>query len=110
MSRVILYLGGARSGKSRLAQERFNRFESVVYIATAQALDSEMSQRIRLHQQSRSPQWVTIEEPLDLVGACRKAIEHKPKAILLDCLTLWLSNKLLQHEKEWNYAQEQLIL
>src|SRR5579862_3844074 len=95
MSQIVFYLGGARSGKSRLAQERCSKFDSVVYIATGQAFDAEMSQRIRLHQQTRPRHWVTIEEPLDLAGACLGAIERQPKAILLDCLTLWLSNKML---------------
>jgi len=96
MAEVILFTGGARSGKSRLAQERLTTLGSVVYIATAQALDDEMRARIRLHQSDRPAGWATIEEPLDLAAALVRAIALKPQGILIDCLTLWLANQLLK--------------
>ena len=103
MGRLITYIGGARSGKSRLAQERVNGPGSVVYVATATRIDHggsqndpEMEARIARHRQDRPAEWITIEEPLDLTQAFERAAEHKPRAILLDCLTLWLSNRLLK--------------
>ncbi len=90
--RVALVLGGARSGKSRHGQalaERSGRER--VFLATAQALDDEMRERIRRHREDRDESWRTREEPLDLVGALRE--EAAPaRIVLVDCLTLWLSN------------------
>lgn len=103
MGRLITYIGGARSGKSRLAQERVNGPGAVVYIATATRTDHggtekdpEMDARIQRHRQDRPQEWLTIEEPYDLARAFQRAAEHKPRAILLDCLTLWLSNRVLK--------------
>jgi adenosylcobinamide kinase/adenosylcobinamide-phosphate guanylyltransferase len=93
--KLILVLGGARSGKSNFAQELARNFGSqVVYIATAQAKDEEMRQRIIKHQASRPSSWHTIEETHRLEKAIR---EHGEKAevIIVDCLTLWISNLLL---------------
>jgi adenosylcobinamide kinase/adenosylcobinamide-phosphate guanylyltransferase len=88
----VLVLGGARSGKSRYAEERIAMAAAdKVYIATAEALDNEMSERVRLHQDRRGPDWRTIEAPLDLPGAL-EAHAGPGRAILVDCLTLWLSN------------------
>lgn len=92
MSDFIFVLGGARSGKSayalNLAKERSRK---VLYIATAEADDSEMESRISKHKASRPRYWKTIEEPLDLIGALRKQ-KHKYEVIIIDCLTLYLSN------------------
>lgn len=93
MTSTIIYIsGGARSGKSRYAQ---NLAESLsprpIYLATAQALDSEMQQRIVRHQQDRDARWQNVEEPLDLTGTLRRH-DGKGRVILIDCLTLWLSN------------------
>lgn len=94
MNRLFI-LGGARSGKSRYAQERIEALEGkLVYIATAQALDQEMADRIARHQADRSGRWRTVEAPIDLPGAIRQA-EASCDAILIDCLTLWLSNLIL---------------
>lgn len=94
--RTCLVLGGARSGKTAralaLAEER-HRAEglSPVYIATAQAFDDEMEERIARHKAERGPEWSTREAPLDLPEAIRDSAS--PDAVLLvDCLTLWLSN------------------
>jgi adenosylcobinamide kinase / adenosylcobinamide-phosphate guanylyltransferase len=102
MGRIVAYIGGARSGKSRLAQERVANAGTVVYVATATRTDHsgtkndpEMDARIERHRNDRPKEWVTIEEPHDLARAFQRASEHKPGAILLDCLTLWLSNRLL---------------
>jgi adenosylcobinamide kinase/adenosylcobinamide-phosphate guanylyltransferase len=89
-----LILGGARSGKSALA-ERLARDSGneVVYIATAQAHDAEMAARIAHHRDRRPAHWQSVEEPLALAGALR-AYARPDRCVLVDCLTLWLSNLL----------------
>jgi adenosylcobinamide kinase / adenosylcobinamide-phosphate guanylyltransferase len=89
---VVLVLGGARSGKSRLAEALAH--QPAHYVATAQAFDDEMRERIATHKIQRGARWVTHEEPLDLVGVLQK-IDKAGQFILVDCLTLWLSNLLL---------------
>jgi adenosylcobinamide kinase/adenosylcobinamide-phosphate guanylyltransferase len=91
-----LVLGGARSGKSHYAEQLLQRFPPpYVYLATAQALDKEMRRRIEEHQRRRGPQWRTVEAPLDLVGQL-EGLQGRGLAVLVDCLTLWLTNLLLQ--------------
>lgn len=91
----LLVLGGARSGKSRYAQQRVEACAGrLAYIATAQAFDAEMADRIARHRADRDARWHTIEAPLDLAAALARAGEAHG-AILVDCLTLWLSNLLL---------------
>ncbi|GAM09640.1 bifunctional adenosylcobalamin biosynthesis protein CobP [Geobacter sp. OR-1] len=97
MAKVILVTGGARSGKSRLAEQLAERFGSPLgYIATAAAGDGEMAARIARHQQRRGPDWQTLEEPLDLCGVIT-GHDGYFRAMLVDCITLWLTNLLLQH-------------
>lgn len=89
-----LILGGARSGKSRLAEQR--ALESglpVIYVATAQAGDGEMAQRIAHHRARRPAHWGLVEAPLDLAATLR-AHAAPDTCLLVDCLTLWLSNLL----------------
>ncbi len=94
LPRATMVLGGARSGKSRYAEGLVEAAGGGVYIATAQAFDSEMTDRIATHQARRGDAWRTIEAPVDLVGALSS--EHcKGKAVLVDCLTLWLSNLMM---------------
>lgn len=93
MSRTLI-LGGARSGKSAWAEKQAAAADRpVVYIATGQAGDTEMAQRIALHRERRPTHWTTVEEPLALADTLR---EHSrpDNLILVDCLTLWLSNLL----------------
>ncbi|PKO83544.1 MAG: bifunctional adenosylcobinamide kinase/adenosylcobinamide-phosphate guanylyltransferase [Betaproteobacteria bacterium HGW-Betaproteobacteria-11] len=95
---IELILGGARSGKSALAERRAREAQeagrAVTYIATAQALDDEMAQRIAHHQRRRPANWRLIEEPRHLAASlAREAGEGR--CLLVDCLTLWLSNLLL---------------
>lgn len=101
-----LYLGGARSGKSRLAQERVQPYPQVTLIVTAEALDDEMQQRITHHQDTRPVHWRVVEAPLNLgdalIAVARLAESH---IVLIDCLTLWLSN-LLCLENDSKYQQE----
>ena len=94
---LTLILGGARSGKSRLAQRLAAPAARVSYVATAQAGDDpEMAARIEQHRAGRSPSWRTIEEPLALADAVDRAASEAD-AILVDCLTIWLSNLFWEH-------------
>jgi adenosylcobinamide kinase/adenosylcobinamide-phosphate guanylyltransferase len=91
-----LILGGARSGKSTLAEERARRSGlELVYVATATAGDTEMSARIRHHQRRRGDAWTLVETPLDLADSLRRHRDVR-RCIVVDCLTLWLNN-CLQH-------------
>ena len=88
---LTLVLGGARSGKSRHAEALVTAAPPPWrYVATAQAFDAEMRERIALHRAARAPGWDTVEAPLDLPAAL-----HTPLPVLVDCLTLWASNLLL---------------
>ena len=90
---IVLVGGGARSGKSRYALELAHRYGSrLAFLATAEPLDREMEARIARHRAERAPQFTTIEEPLKIADAIRKI---DADAIVVDCLTLWLSNIML---------------
>lgn len=90
-----LVLGGARSGKSAFAERLVRRSGLArIYLATAEAGDAEMAERINRHVEGRGPGWATVEESLDLVGALTRAAAPD-RAVLVDCLTLWLSNLML---------------
>ncbi|PYC25823.1 bifunctional adenosylcobinamide kinase/adenosylcobinamide-phosphate guanylyltransferase [Aquipseudomonas alcaligenes] len=90
-----LILGGARSGKSRLAERlAAGSGLAVTYIATSQALDGEMSARIHHHRQRRPADWGLVEEPLELARALRDNAAPG-RCLLVDCLTLWLTNLLM---------------
>ena len=94
--RLVLILGGARSGKSAFAERLAQSSGKLVaFIATATASDDDMRERISHHRASRPADWLTIEEPLDLVHAVQQAAEGAD-VVLLDCMTLWLSNWLYQ--------------
>lgn len=95
-ARLILILGGARSGKSAFAEQwAASSGKQVVYIATATAGDGEMAERIARHRRSRPDDWQTVEEPLDLARGVRSA-GARGDVLLLDCMTLWLSNWMAQ--------------
>lgn len=92
---IILVTGGARSGKSALAERLVASFAiPKIYIATAEARDGEMGERILKHQRSRGDGWTTVEEPYDLVGTLRATDGQGVR--LVDCLTLWMSNMMGQ--------------
>lgn len=91
--RTTLVLGGARSGKSRHAEALVRGCPGPwTYIATAEAGDAEMRARIERHRAERGEDWITIEEPLNLAEAILRA---GPGAVLVECLTLWLSNLMM---------------
>lgn len=112
MAHVHFILGGARSGKSSLAEHEASELanatgKSLVYLATAQAHDAEMSERIQRHQQDRKTDWQTIECPIALVDAL-KELRQQRVVILVDCLTLWLTNYLCQQGVEsWQLVKEE---
>jgi adenosylcobinamide kinase/adenosylcobinamide-phosphate guanylyltransferase len=90
---LTLVIGGARSGKSRHAETLITALPSPwIYAATGQALDAEMTARIAAHRARRGAGWTTIEAPLDLAAAMAA---HAEVPILVDCLTLWLSNLMM---------------
>lgn len=92
----VLVLGGARSGKSAYALQRAQEWDGrLVYLATAEGKDEEMKKRISRHRaQRRSRRWITVEEPLEVVWQL-KELDESVGGVVLDCLTLWVSNALL---------------
>jgi adenosylcobinamide kinase/adenosylcobinamide-phosphate guanylyltransferase len=91
---VTFLIGGARSGKSRHAEQLVRRYAAPwAYIATAQAYDDEMRERIALHRAQRGEGWETTDAPFDLVGTLDSMADDRP--VLVDCLTLWLTNHML---------------
>lgn len=103
-------LGGARSGKSQFAEQLATQSsKQVVYIATAQALDSEMAERIARHRANRPSDWITIEEPLALAEILSRHTSDK-RLLLVDCLTLWLSNLLDDKTPKTQYLEQRTAL
>lgn len=91
--KLSFVIGGARSGKSRYAEGLIAALPPPwAYVATAEAGDVEMAQRIDAHRSRRDSNWQTVEAPRDLAAALEKC---RPKPVLIDCLTLWLSNLML---------------
>lgn len=109
MARTIFITGGARSGKSLFAEQTALGFGApLCYLATAQALDTEMDDRIAQHQHRRGDAWQTIEESLHLTQALARC-DGSYRAILVDCLTLWISNLLLRYEDAGEEASERIL-
>jgi adenosylcobinamide kinase/adenosylcobinamide-phosphate guanylyltransferase len=108
MARTIFITGGARSGKSSFAEKRALEFGAPLgYLATAQSLDSEMDERVRMHRERRGGEWSTIEEPIHLSQALARC-DGQYRAILVDCLTLWLSNLLFKYEDSAENCAERI--
>jgi adenosylcobinamide kinase/adenosylcobinamide-phosphate guanylyltransferase len=95
---LSLVIGGARSGKSRFAQSLAGSAERVVYIATARVEDAEMAARVVQHRHTRPAFWETVEEPLE-IGSTVERHSANCDFLLLDCLTLWLSNFCWAHRE-----------
>lgn len=104
-----LILGGARSGKSRLAEKLASESGiDVIYIATSQPLDGEMTQRVALHRARRPDTWGLVEEPLELARVLKENA-GQGRCLLVDCLTLWLTNLLMLDDPQ-RLAQEREAL
>ena len=107
-ARTVLVTGGARSGKSLYAEGLVNAAQRErIYVATCTPFDDEMRQRIDRHRDQRGEGWRTIEEPRDLAGVIA-AESTEGRAILVDCLTLWLSNLML-NDHDPKPATERLV-
>ena len=104
----ILVVGGAKSGKSRIALEMCKGLEKKkVFLATAQALDEEMKERIDRHRKVRGVDWITIEEPLRVTETIRE-LDSPNTVILLDCLTLWISNLFMKNGDSLQSVEESI--
>ncbi len=109
MARTIFVTGGARSGKSFFAEKLAREFASpLCYVATAQSLDSEMDERIRRHRERRGGEWSTIEEPIHLSQALARC-DGQYQVVLVDCVTLWLSNLLFKYEDIGERCEERIL-
>ena len=105
-----LILGGARSGKSRLAEQlAADSGLAVTYIATSQPLDGEMSDRVRLHRERRPAHWGLVEEPLALADTLQRHAAAG-RCLLVDCLTLWLTNLLMLEDSARLGAERDALL
>ena len=97
---IVLVTGGARSGKIRYAEERARKAgRRLLYVATAEARDEEMTRRIAEHRKRRGDAWITVEEPVEIT---RRLLEHRGEvdAAVVDCLTLWASNLLSRGDEK----------
>ncbi len=97
MGTVTLITGGARSGKSSQALKLALPYERRFFVATGQALDEEMTARIEFHRTTRPPDFKTVEEPVQVVAAL-EWVADRADLVVLDCLTLWISNLMQRHE------------
>ena len=105
-----LILGGARSGKSRLAEKLAAESGcAVTYIATSQPLDGEMNERVRHHRERRPEHWALIEEPVELARVLRDNA-RADACLLVDCLTLWLTNLLMLEDLQRLNAERDALL
>lgn len=108
-TRLILVLGGASSGKSEVALRLAGNDHPRAFIATGQGLDEEMAERIARHRASRAPDWHTVEIPTDVESWAAKEGPHY-RTILLDCLTLWLTNLVMAGEKDSTIQEKTAVL
>lgn len=109
MGKITFILGGARSGKSQFAVKLAKGYaKSVLFVATASAKDSEMRKRIKLHKKNRPAHWKTQEAPKKLASLIKK-IPDKFDLVIIDCLTLFISNLLLEKKSD-AYIEKEIIL
>jgi len=95
MGRIILILGGARSGKSSFAVSlAAGKSKNIAFVATAIGIDGEMKRRIRAHKDARPEHWLTLEAPYDIEAALR-AMPEKTKVVIIDCLTIHITNLIM---------------
>ncbi len=105
MAPSLLIVGGARSGKSRFAVERLSADRRIVFVATAEARDEDMAKRIARHRAERPARWSTLEAPCELVASLR-GLDTDHDGIVVDCLTLWISNLLLRGDHDAAILEE----
>lgn len=105
MGKITLILGGARSGKSSFALALAKKCKKVAFIATCDGLDREMRERIKKHKICRPKHWTTFEKNKDIASALDN-MQNDFNCIIIDCLTLWVSNLLLAKNKEEKILQE----
>lgn len=102
MGKLILVTGGARSGKSSFAEETAKKSGSnILYIATSAACDDEMKERIKRHREQRPPEWETVEAYRDMDINLEGRLDSKD-AVLLDCITIMVSNIMLEKAMDWD--------
>ena len=111
MGKIVLVTGGARSGKSTYAEKLARECNEgqVTYVATAQVFDEEMKDRVKSHRERRPESWTTIEAPFDLENSLKDQVD-KSQVILIDCVTVYISNKLMKYWDEWDKEHEEKIL
>lgn len=116
-TRISLVLGGVRSGKSEFAEKLARQDnQSVLYVATGLASDSEMERRIQRHRDSRPPNWETLEAPIDLADSLENVLSGRiapndlpPEVVLIDSLDSWVGNLLQQREDEPGHVVDSLV-
>jgi adenosylcobinamide kinase/adenosylcobinamide-phosphate guanylyltransferase len=109
--KIVFVIGGARSGKSSFALKEASRIKGrKAYIATAEAIDDEMKERIERHRNERNTEWETLEEPIRISDVLSE-IKDKYSVAILDCLTVWLSNLLIRTQmgETWQQTTEEAI-
>ena len=100
MKEIVFVLGGCRSGKSRFALEYADHhYRRKVFLATSDVFDDEMKKRVEKHQRDRGREWTTLEEPLNIAEELT-SLERSYEVVLIDCITLWISNLLMSGEGE----------
>lgn len=104
--KTYLITGGVKSGKSSFALNIAKNAKKPFFIATGWAGDEEMANRIKKHKEERSSLWTTIEEKMDLKAAIASAIKQKADFIIVDCLTLWISNLMYGKKNINNYVSD----
>ena len=116
-SQFCLVLGGVRSGKSAFAESRVGSLSQLsghtaLYVATGLAVDDDMKERIRRHQESRPRHWATLEEPTKLAERLTPLLKgaESPGAVIIDSVDVWVANLLVDHEKETNQATEEIVM
>ncbi|MDX1577009.1 MAG: bifunctional adenosylcobinamide kinase/adenosylcobinamide-phosphate guanylyltransferase [Gemmatimonadota bacterium] len=107
--RVRFLVGGARSGKSRLAVEMARSATEVLFVATARGSDEDMRRRIARHREERPAEWRTLEAPVRLPEAIRRDVTPR-QTVILDCLTFWVSNLMAERGTETESVLEERVL
>ena len=115
--RICLVIGGVRSGKSAFAENKVAEFDStifgtVLYVATGVAFDEEMKERIRKHQESRPPDWCTLDEPVQLAEKLSPMLRDvdTTSAVIIDSIDVWVTNLLMELQNEDRLTQEKIVV